>query len=152
MNETKATPRATMPDYWERGARLPFQDIKLLGPRSTPTLLLTATECATVRVTAPDIDDLPEGSSVLHEAQFRLSVMQQRGILQTTSGHRLAQIFQLVLWPDHPAKLGYRGWGLLRTLDEADMVKIWLDAEPLPGSHRFRPMRMRDRIAELSQK
>lgn len=144
------TPEPTMRPYWERAAWLKFHVFDLFQPLSTPTRHLSGTERATVRVVAPRLEDLPEGNSLLHEAQYRLALMQHLRLLTSNSGHDLAATFQRLMWPEHPASLHRRGWEILRKLDEENMVEVWVSAEatrenPLPR----RTMRLHERCLEL---
>lgn len=151
-NDLKATPRPTMGEYYERSATHRFRVVDLLQPPSTPTRHLSGTERATVRVVAPRLEDLPEGNSLLHEAQYRLALMQHLRLLPSNSGHDLAATFQRLMWPEHPASLHRRGWEILRKLDEENMVEVWVSAEatrdnPLPR----RTMRLHERCLELTR-
>jgi hypothetical protein len=151
MNALNATPAKTLPEYWERATTLPHQCTTLYPPDRSPVRGLSPVERATVRVVAPEVENIPEGASLLHEATFRIALFQQRGLLASMSGHRLAVLFQSVMYPEITGRHARRGWELLRALDASDLVQIWLAAEPLPGQRKRRRMRMGDRITELEK-
>lgn len=157
INELKATlnryPDDSLPTYWERSLRHPYEPAELLSRHETPTQLLTSTERATVRVTVPNPANLVPGNSILHEAAMRCAIWAGRGVLRGVSGHSVARDLESAILRSHPLslKFAWRGWDLLRLLSAANLgVSVVVAAEPLPGTTQFRFMALDERCAELA--
>lgn len=148
LNTTASGP---LPNFWERAAALPYEQVKLPPPRHCLTRHLSPIERATVKCSAPLPDDVQIGNSILHEAALRLAIFQKREILQYMSGSYIADAFQRVFWKEHPSRHARRGWSLLAELDRADIgVEVWISGEPLEDPYQpFRRMRLSERITEL---
>jgi len=140
-----------LPDYFERACTLPFERVDLPSPHRSPTRLLSQVERATIRVSAPDVEDVPPGNSVMHEATLRLAIFKERDLLEYFSGAYIAATLQRLFWGAHPSIHAHRGWALLAELDRRDLVEVWLSAEPIDLDLRdhFRRMRLRERLREL---
>jgi hypothetical protein len=146
------TASATLCDYWDATSALPRQIITLDEPSESRTIRLSPVERATVHCVVERPADVLDGNSLLHEAAYRLFLLQERGGLPYMSGHAIADLLNYVFWPAHPSKLARRGWVLLAALDAADLVRVTLSAEPLPSAPRsFRRMRLHERLDELSR-
>jgi len=109
----------TLPDYWAEIADLPRTEVQLFGPRDTPTRKMTAVERATVRVTLDD--GWTPGKSIVHEAALRMTIWDERGLLDYMSGQYIAHELQRVFWYPHPSSRAHRGWDLMRAVDAADV-------------------------------
>jgi hypothetical protein len=126
--------------------------VKLPEPDESPTRLLSPIERATIKITAPELREIPPGNSILHEAVTRLAVYQMRHVLPYASGHYIAAALQRLAWPAHPGKHARRGWTLLAAIDAADLgAEIWISGEPLQLWGDFRRMRLHERLDELSR-
>ena len=152
-NVKNVTPALTIPErqnivIWLPRLKTPMPDVA-----NAATRLLTPTERATTRVRVADISKVPLWNSLLADAAYRVCLMKHRGNLDYLSGYKLAALLQTALWPEKSSRLSPKGWELLYLLDAAEMgVAITVDAEPTANNpmHR-RTMRLRDRIAELTQ-
>ena len=152
-NSHYSTSVVTIPERQEIVIWLPRQPSPKFDPAHYATRLLTPTERATTRVRVADISKVPLWNSLLADAAYRVCLMKHRGNLDYLSGYKLAALLQTALWPEKASRLSPKGWELLYLLDAAEMgVAITVDAEPTANNpmHR-RTMRLRDRIAELTQ-
>lgn len=145
-------PLAPITKFWHDRANLPFEPRPpLASPRDTLTRKFSQVERATVRVVAPATTEVPLENGMLAEAAFRLSLLQDRGILQHASGHWVAATLSHLFWGEHPSKRADRGWELLRVLDVQNYVRVTLSAEPnADDPWHFRTMRMHRRVTELT--
>lgn len=147
-----ANPPMTLPDLWlYENVSAPVR-VEWPAPLARSVHRLGGTERATVRVTPPNVGEVPLGLGRISEGLFRIALLGERGVLPWASAHHVARLLQASMFSMHPIAMrnAKRGWEALATLAVYGYLDVSIAATPTENNSRhFRPMPLSERLHEL---
>ena len=151
--KSPANPPRTLPDVWLHDNVSSPSRVQWPSPLAHHVHQLGATERATIRITAPSLEDVPLGLGRISDGLFRIALLGYRGILPWASAGYVARVLQAGMYSTHPLALRHskRGWEAIATRTEYGYLTADISATPKQTDPlHFRPMPLLERLHELA--